>query len=182
MASGSTDPLALTRPFALTPTIRREPYEALSPYIASNQHQGKVILITGAGTGIGAAAARVWASAKVAGIALVGRNESKLNETAKSVTKLVSDVDVLPVSADLVDDDAVKGMFEIVKQHFGHSPDILLSCAGGNVQTLKVGEKGTAEWWTDFVSSARPSFFLEWIADEARKSTPADYTLSRIIG
>ena len=45
-----------TSPFQLTKTTRRDPYEAISPELPANSQQGKIIVITGAGTGIGA----VW--------------------------------------------------------------------------------------------------------------------------
>lgn len=44
--------LEYTMPFQLTKTIRRDPYDAILP--KPNAAQGKVIVITGAGTGIGA--------------------------------------------------------------------------------------------------------------------------------
>jgi hypothetical protein len=42
--------LAYTVPFQLTKTIRRDPYDALQGFSAA----GKLIVITGAGSGIGA--------------------------------------------------------------------------------------------------------------------------------
>jgi hypothetical protein len=48
------DPLEYTTPFQLTKTIRRDPYAALSPTKPSNSAQGKIVVITGGGTGLGA--------------------------------------------------------------------------------------------------------------------------------
>ena len=48
------DSLAYTKPFQLTKTIRRDPYDALSPSKPENSAAGKIILITGGGTGLGA--------------------------------------------------------------------------------------------------------------------------------
>lgn len=46
--------LELTTPFQLTKTIRRDPYEALSPTNPELSAAGKVIIVTGGGTGLGA--------------------------------------------------------------------------------------------------------------------------------
>lgn len=46
--------LEYTIPFQLTKTIRRDPYGAIAPENKENSAVGKIILITGGGTGIGA--------------------------------------------------------------------------------------------------------------------------------
>ena len=46
--------LEYTIPFQLTKKIRRDPYEAVSPDNKELSATGKIIIITGGGTGIGA--------------------------------------------------------------------------------------------------------------------------------
>lgn len=46
--------LDYTIPFQLTKTIRRDPYDAISPTKPELSAAGKVIIITGGGTGLGA--------------------------------------------------------------------------------------------------------------------------------
>lgn len=46
--------LDYTIPFQLTKTIRRDPYDAISPTNPELSAAGKVIIITGGGTGLGA--------------------------------------------------------------------------------------------------------------------------------
>ena len=50
----SIDDLYYTHPFQITKQIRRDVYEYISPSNASNKQAGKIIVITGGGTGIGA--------------------------------------------------------------------------------------------------------------------------------
>lgn len=50
----SIDDLQYTHPFQITKKIRREVYEYISPENPSNKQAGKIIVITGGGTGIGA--------------------------------------------------------------------------------------------------------------------------------
>lgn len=46
--------LGYTMPFQLTKTIRRDPYDLILPEKKDNSQAGKIIVITGGGTGIGA--------------------------------------------------------------------------------------------------------------------------------
>lgn len=46
--------LEYTTPFQLTKTIRRDPYGAISPTNPELSAAGKIIVITGGGTGLGA--------------------------------------------------------------------------------------------------------------------------------
>ena len=46
--------LAYTMPFQLTKKINRDVYDYLSPENKENQQNGKIILVTGGGSGIGA--------------------------------------------------------------------------------------------------------------------------------
>ncbi len=53
MASPEFDPHRFTIPYALTPSIHRDPYPAISPELESNSQKGKIIIVTGGGAGIG---------------------------------------------------------------------------------------------------------------------------------
>jgi hypothetical protein len=48
------DPDQFTTPFMATKTKHRDPYPAILPSNPVNSQEGKIILITGAGSGIGA--------------------------------------------------------------------------------------------------------------------------------
>jgi hypothetical protein len=47
------DPEQFTKPFLLTQAYHRDPYPAISPENPSNKQDGKIIIITGASSGIG---------------------------------------------------------------------------------------------------------------------------------
>lgn len=47
------DPNQFTTPFAITKTTHRDPYPAISPTNPSNSQSGKIIIITGASSGLG---------------------------------------------------------------------------------------------------------------------------------
>lgn len=86
---------------------------------------GKVVLITGASSGIGADAARHLAKLG-AKVAIVGRNEKRLNEVREQIIKAGSPKP-LPIVAD-VSTDAKRIIDETIK-HFGQL-DVLVNNAG----------------------------------------------------
>ena len=84
--------------------------------------QGKVALITGAGSGMGRAAAEVFVreGAKVLAVDISGRQ----NETATSLGK-----DVVPFQCDVTKEDQVEAMFAAATKAFG-KVDAVLNVAG----------------------------------------------------
>jgi NADP-dependent 3-hydroxy acid dehydrogenase YdfG len=78
--------------------------------------QGRSILIPGAGTGIGAAAARDLAAAG-ARVAVVGRRREKLDEVAASIAEAGGRC--LPIAADVRDHRQVAAAVDATVQAFG---------------------------------------------------------------
>lgn len=100
---------------------------------------GKVILITGASSGIGADAARHLAKLG-AKVSIVGRNEKRLKEVAEEIIKDGS-LTPLPILAD-VNRDAERIVNETIK-HFGKL-DVLVNNAGifalDSITEVKISE------------------------------------------
>uniref|UniRef100_A0A1A9WRZ9 Ketoreductase domain-containing protein n=1 Tax=Glossina brevipalpis TaxID=37001 RepID=A0A1A9WRZ9_9MUSC len=86
---------------------------------------GKVVLITGASSGIGAAVAEEFASYG-AKLILIGRNTDRLNKTAENC---LNSSDHLIIQADVTNEEEVKQMFKTVLSKF-HKLDILINNAG----------------------------------------------------
>lgn len=95
---------------------------------------GKVTLVTGAGSGIGRAAARRL-SAEGSAIVLVGRQEAKLAETAG----LVRGSDTLIHAADIADPAGVDGLVAAALARYGRL-DVLVDAAGINVPKRSLAE------------------------------------------
>jgi len=84
--------------------------------------QGKVVIVTGASTGIGLATARLFAQ-KGAKVALVARSTDKLTALATELPES------FVVTADMSDEAAVQVMVKQVHEHYGRI-DILVNNAG----------------------------------------------------
>lgn len=93
----------------------------------TNELSGRTALITGAGRGIGAAIARGMSEAG-AGLVLVARTTTQLDETAERIRRDVPGSDVRTVAGDVSDDAARLELVEKVRAA-GHI-DILINNAG----------------------------------------------------
>ncbi|HEV7263740.1 MAG TPA: SDR family oxidoreductase [Falsiroseomonas sp.] len=91
--------------------------------------QGKVAWVTGAGSGIGEAAALMLAE-EGAALVLTGRRREPLEAVAAKVAAKGGTAEVQP--ADLMDPDAVKAIGGFIGQRFGRL-DILVNNAGLNI-------------------------------------------------
>lgn len=102
---------------------------------------GKVALVTGAGGGIGRAAALALAGAGYA-VALAGRRLQPLEETAAAAPP---GAEVLVHAADVADSDAVAALFAAVKDRFGRL-DVLFNNAGGGAPPVPLEELSLEAW------------------------------------
>ena len=76
-------------------------YPSISPTRPKLSAKGKTVLITGGGTGIGAATARCFAQAGASRIALLGRREQPLLDTKSAIVHDVADVQVFVAGTDV---------------------------------------------------------------------------------
>ncbi|XP_071497222.1 3-oxoacyl-[acyl-carrier-protein] reductase FabG-like [Diadema antillarum] len=100
---------------------------------------GRVVLITGASSGIGAVTAVQFAE-DGASLALGGRNEERLEEVAKEcLSKGLSEDKVLTIKADLAKEEDVQRTMDMIIKHFGRL-DVLVNNAGVVDATSILGE------------------------------------------
>jgi meso-butanediol dehydrogenase/(S,S)-butanediol dehydrogenase/diacetyl reductase len=121
---------------------------------SERQHQntmrldGKVAVITGGGTGIGAAAARSLAAAG-AKVAVTGRRPEPLQAVAQEIGGLA-------VAGDATKADEVRATLSNVREHFGAPVDIVVANAGGHglAAATDTTDEGWATSWDINVTTA----------------------------
>ena len=99
---------------------------------------GKKVLVTGGGSGVGQATARLFA-AEGATVAIAGRDAAKLAETAKDFPQM------LVVPTDVTDPAAVAVLIKSVLAQFGQI-DILVNNAGTNIKARRMRELSIENW------------------------------------
>lgn len=95
----------------------------------------QIVLITGAGRGIGKATAVAFAKAHEKGVVLLGRTKSTLEDTAEEVKKVSGgSSDVSITTADFTSQSQVKAAMDSTIERFSDKvPDVLVNNAGGLV-------------------------------------------------
>jgi NAD(P)-dependent dehydrogenase (short-subunit alcohol dehydrogenase family) len=115
--------------------------------VAMSELTGKVALITGGGSGIGLAVARLFLDAG-ARVAITGRTEEKLRRAAE---ELAGGDNLLAHAADVTDPGQVEKLVAAVNAKFGPI-DILVNNAGANIKERAFREL-TPETWRQMVSA-----------------------------
>ncbi|KAF3040178.1 hypothetical protein E8E11_005221 [Didymella keratinophila] len=110
------------------------------------QQSGKVVLITGAGRGIGRSMAIQYAHAKVSTIIICARTGSELDEVAARISEANSSVAVVKETLNVTDGAAVKKLAQRITDDFGRL-DILINNAGLSRPWEPVGETDPEDYW-----------------------------------
>jgi NAD(P)-dependent dehydrogenase (short-subunit alcohol dehydrogenase family) len=95
--------------------------------IASNALQGRIILVTGAGYGIGRTAALTYARAG-ATVLLLGRTQQALNDTYDLIeAEGLPQAAVIPFDLEEKDEERYRQLAGIIEENFGHLDGVLLN-------------------------------------------------------
>ena len=106
----------------------------------NNPSNGKVAIVTGAGTGIGKATALALLAAG-SSVALAGRRLEPLSEVARASGSALA----LPVATDVSDPVSVRALFEQVRVSFGRL-DLLFNNAGVGAPAIPMEELSFEQW------------------------------------
>ena len=129
---------------------------------------GKVALITGGGTGVGRATAKLFAAEGANVVVNYSRSKSDAEETVESVRKL--DVQSVAIQADVSDEQQVASMFEEIRKDFGRL-DILVNNAATTQMVPYDDLRGlTSEIWDNIMAvNVKGAFFCSREAIELMK-------------
>jgi len=117
----------------------------------------KVAVITGAGSGIGKAAAKALALEGIA-VILAGRNAERLHQVQGELTALAPGLLHLVAATDVTSPESVHSLFAQVRETYGRL-DLLFNNAGVFVPGTSI-EDVTAEQWTSMIATNLTGAFL----------------------
>ena len=117
---------------------------------------GKVVLVTGASSGIGRATAELFAECGANVAITYHHNEKGANEVIAKINELGGKS--LAIQADFTNNDAVKSTVEKVEAELG-AVDILVNNAGSLVERLRTAELTEARWDEVFALNVKSAFF-----------------------
>lgn len=120
---------------------------------------GKVVLITGASSGIGASAAEMFAArvGSEGGIIICARREDRLQNLAHSFKEKFG-VETLPIKCDVSLESDVQNAVAVAVEKFGKI-DILLNCAGITAKSTDITDH-TLEQWNGVISTNLTGTYL----------------------
>jgi len=129
--------------------------------------QDKVAVITGGGTGIGKATARLFAK-EGAAVVLAGRRKEPLLQTAREITEAGGRAE--PVVTDVTDSSQVQGLFELAAKRFGVI-DILFNNAGVFISGREAQDYSEEEWERVFKVNFWGTFYgMKYIVPYLKKA------------
>jgi NAD(P)-dependent dehydrogenase (short-subunit alcohol dehydrogenase family) len=136
---------------SLTKLSHSESYPAISPSRPELSVKGKVVVITGGGSGIGASIAKAFAAGGSTKIVIISRTEKNLLTTKYAVEEEFPGTEILAVPTDITNERQVDDAFLKIGQIFGKI-DILVCNSAFMPVPQPVLSPGfdVQDWWTAF--------------------------------
>lgn len=132
-----------------TPTTRTAPTPLTEPTKVTLPNPF-VVLVTGAGKGIGKQIAFSYAKAHASGIILCTRTASDLGPVAEEIAKLSPTTKCITMACDVASEESVKALVPLVTNTFGRL-DVLINNAGViNSASRKIGAHAPSDFQTVF--------------------------------
>lgn len=126
-------------PFEFTKTFHKKPYPAISPTRPELSAAGKIIFVTGGGTGIGRAIIEGFSQAGAAQIITIGRRKEVLEKTVGELQKAYPETKFHGFPASVANREEIISTFATIRSEIGE-PSILVTCAADNPGSWKVLE------------------------------------------
>jgi NAD(P)-dependent dehydrogenase (short-subunit alcohol dehydrogenase family) len=130
-------------------TYHKDVYDLINPkqFYESQTFHGKVVFITGASRGVGAATALQYARAG-ASLALAARQQDALDKVKSDILLAVPDARVLVFPLDVSRTRDVEKAIATIVAEFGRLDVVIAGAAKGGVWDKPLLEKDPDEWWS----------------------------------
>jgi len=157
-----------------TKTIHDDIYPAIDPTKSDLAQPSKVVLITGAGRGIGRAVAIQYAKSGVTCIILCARTASELDDVKQEINKIDRQIRVRNIALSITDEAQVIAAAETVKKEEGRL-DVLVNNAGvGGFPWVPIGDGIAESWWNTWNVHVNGTYlmlkaFLPLLVETAKK-------------
>ncbi|KAH6613061.1 hypothetical protein C7974DRAFT_322247 [Boeremia exigua] len=129
-----------------TKTFHTASYPGIDPSRPDLSTAGKVVLITGGGSGIGIRIAHAFATSGCTKIAIVGRTVASLQKTKREIEEAHASVTVHIETADIADSNAVDKAFKGASDALGKI-HIVIGNAGYLPDMKPIAQADTEEWF-----------------------------------
>jgi NAD(P)-dependent dehydrogenase (short-subunit alcohol dehydrogenase family) len=162
-----------TSGYNFTKTLHNDIYTAIDPTKTDLSQPSKVVLITGAGRGIGRSIALQYAKAGVACLVLCARTASELDSVEKEIIKIGSGVRVRQTIVDVADEKSVAAVAKTVGVEEGRL-DVLVNNAGSSSDWIPLAESDASSYLQTFNVNFNGTYlmlkyFLPLLVETAKK-------------
>lgn len=149
----------------VTKTVHNSVYPAISPSRSELSQAGRVILITGGGTGVGFSSARAFVRASASTVIILGRRADVLAEAAikleNEAKTIGTNTKIISHTCDIVDLAQVDAFWKELADK-GITVDVFVANAAKFTETKPILELGFDEVWSQVEANAKsPLYFAQ---------------------
>jgi NAD(P)-dependent dehydrogenase (short-subunit alcohol dehydrogenase family) len=141
--------------------LRKNTYPDIDPLRPELSTRGRSALVTGAGTGVGAAIAKALAQSGVSELALLGRTESTLEQTKAEISALGLSGKVFIFVADITDPASLNTAVKTFADSTSSGKiDILIANAAHMSDLKSIVDLDASDFWDSFRTTVLGNFHL----------------------
>jgi NAD(P)-dependent dehydrogenase (short-subunit alcohol dehydrogenase family) len=134
-------------------------YPAIDPSRSELNAKGKTVVVSGGGSGIGAAIVKAFAAAGAAQIAIFGRRQNVLEAAKAEIEKEYPSTHISTSTADVTKATDVDAAFDQIASEFGKI-DVFVSNSGFLSTPNTIASSDFDDWWTSMETNVKGSFLV----------------------